>query len=212
MKVHPAYKIGLALMLVLTLCLVGALGLRGCTSTRSPLVLFTGMADQPRFDPQAETDFFADGRTQRMPPEGAIAWGRDARAPDPRYLIDDSANFKLERMPVAVDAKLVEQGRRLFSIHCIHCHGGAGLGDGITTQYGMINPTSYHIDRLRDAGDGYIYQVITEGKGVMGPLAGKLTPAQRWAVVSYVRALQLSRTATLEDVPESRRKELEGER
>jgi mono/diheme cytochrome c family protein len=96
----------------------------------------------------------------------------------------------------------------LFNTYCAVCHDQAGLGQGITTQYGMINPPTFLSPRLQAAPVGYLYQVITEGKGQMGSYADKIKPPDRWAVVAYVRALQRAGTATIDDLPPSMRERL----
>jgi mono/diheme cytochrome c family protein len=194
--------------LALVLTAVALLGFRGQTSRRPPLQPWSDMTEQPKHKPQAENSFFADGRAQRPPPDGAVPWGRDAREPDPRFLRTAAESYALAKIPVRIDRALLQKGRRIFNIYCALCHGRAGDGQGITTRFGMINPPSYHDERLRTMPAGEILKVITEGKGQMGPYAGKIELADRWAVVAYVRALQRAWNATLDDVPEARRKEL----
>ncbi len=184
-------------------------GVRGMTSRRPPVVLFGDMDNQPKYKSQAQSPFFPDGRTMRPPPPGTIQWGRSATALAPEYLADQQAAYQLKKMPVKLDQALLSRGQHVFSTYCVVCHGGAGLGNGVTTQYNMSQPANYHIDRLRQETDGYFYKVITEGKGLMGGYGPSIHPADRWAVVAYVRALQRSENATINDVPEAMRKELE---
>jgi len=196
-------------LLALVITVVAVLGFRGQPFREPPFRPFDDMVEQPRYNAQSESRFFADGRTQRTPPAGTVPWGKDARGPDARFAGADEPRFALEAIPVPIDRPLLLEGRRLFGVYCAVCHGGTGDGHGITTRLGMINPTSYHDERLRNMKAGEIYEVITKGKGQMGPYAGKLPrPEQRWAVVAWVRVLQRAFHATLDDVPEAARKEL----
>ena len=195
-------------LLALVLTAVALLGFRGQTSRQPPFRPWSDMVAQPKLQPQGESVFFADGRAQRPPPDGTVPWGRDALEPDPRFARSAAEQYAMAKIPVRIDRALLQKGRRNFEIYCAPCHGRAGDGQGITTRFGMINPPSYHDERLRKMSAGGIFQVITEGKGQMGPYAAKIEPADRWAVVAYVRALQRAWSATLDDVPEDRRKEL----
>jgi len=192
----------------LVVTFVALLGFRGQTSREPPRQPFDDMVEQQKYKPQAESTLFADGRAQRTPPAGAVPWGRDARRPDPRFARSAASFYAEATIPVRVDRALLLEGQRIFGIYCALCHGRAGDGQGITTRYGMINPPSYHDERLKTMPAGEIFKVITEGKGQMGPYAGKIGVADRWAVVAYVRALQRAFDATLDDVPEAKRKEL----
>lgn len=196
---------GLALLTVLTL------GFRGTESTRPPLEFFSDMADQPKYKPQSGSGLYADGRSQRPPVEHAVPWGRHPNTPDQDFLVKDEDLFELQTVPVPVDRDLLERGRAQFDIYCAVCHARTGDGNGITTQYGMLNPPSYHSERLRDMPDGEVYRIITLGKGLMGSYADKVSRADRWAIVAYIRALQRAFHATLEDVSETRRRELQAE-
>ncbi len=185
------------------LVVVALLGVRGQTSTKPPILIFNDMVEQPKYKPQSESEFFADGRSMRLPPAGAVAWGSSPQKQDAAAPAVDAESFKLPRIPVRIDPALLYRGQKVFNTYCAVCHGGTGAGNGVTTQYGMNNPPSYHIDRLRTVPDGYIYQVITEGKNTMPAYGPNVHPADRWAVVAYVRALQRANNARLQDVPEA---------
>ncbi len=114
----------------------------------------------------------------------------------------------VERSPLPFTRELLERGRDRFNIHCAVCHGADGHGAGIVVRRGFPAPASYHEPRLRDAPDGHLFDVITRGYGVMLPYADRLSPADRWAVVGYIRALQLGQHAPLAAVPAARREEL----
>jgi len=192
----------LALLAVVT---VAVLGLRGARSTRPPLQTFGDMADQGKYKAQAEGAFFADGRAMRLPPAGAVPYGRSATTrPDGAFAIDDAAFYGLTAFPaevvkgrpLVVNEALLNRGRQQFTIYCSGCHGGTGSGDGITTKYGLIVP-SYHTERSRVLSVGEVYRIITEGRGLMGPQGPNVRPEDRWAVIAYVRALQLARNTPL---------------
>ena len=113
----------------------------------------------------------------------------------------DEDLFRLQTMPVAIDRELLYRGQKLYNVFCVVCHGGTGVGDGITTQYAMNPPPSYHTDRLRQVADGEIFKVITQGKGQMGPYGDRIKRPDRWAIVAYVRALQRAHRGSADDVP-----------
>ena len=205
-------KYVIIILLAIVVIILSMAGVRGMTSRRPPIVLFGDMDNQPKYKSQAQSPFFADGRTMRPLPPGTIQWGRAAGAPSAEYLADDQAAYQLKKMPVKLDAALLTRGQQVYNTYCVVCHGGAGLGNGVTTQYNMSQPANYHIDRLRQETDGYFYKVITEGKGLMGGYGPSIHRADRWAVVAYVRVLQRSENGTITDVPEAMRKELEQSR
>ncbi|MHC4339246.1 MAG: c-type cytochrome [Planctomycetota bacterium] len=202
-------RLTLASIVATGIIVVALLGPRGAPSQNRPLEIFKDMVDQPKFKAQSASRWFADGRAQRLPPPGTVAWGASALQADPAFAADVTANYTLARNPRPIDRPLLERGQQLFTIYCAVCHGATGEGNGITTRYKMVNPPSYHTDRLREVPDGEVFKTITEGKGKMGPYGDRVRPDDRWAAVAYVRALQRAFHARIEDVPEERRKELE---
>jgi mono/diheme cytochrome c family protein len=200
--------------LFVCLLLVSILGLRGIPFIRPPLDVFPewafpGMKYQPKFRPQAASEFFADGRADRLPPEHAVARGMLAED-DHFYRGKDSSGGWARNFPaeVQVDMKLLERGRDRFTIYCQVCHGAAGGGTGITVRYGMGSlPTNgnYHTDRIRAMADGELFNAITNGSvsKIMLPYADKLEPSDRWAVVAYIRALQRAQQGTPADVTDA---------
>jgi mono/diheme cytochrome c family protein len=188
---------------------VSILGFRGTTFTQPPLDLFPdwafpGMETQPKFRPQSESKFFADGRSDRTPPAHTVARGM-LRDDDHLHFGKTATGAFATTFPAAltVDLKFIERGRDRYQIYCAPCHGALGDGNGITKRYGMGATPSYHDPRLRGLAEGEIFNTITAGKNTMLPYADKLTPEDRWAVVAYVRALQRAQQGTVADVTDS---------
>jgi mono/diheme cytochrome c family protein len=146
------------------------------------------MSHQPKYTPLAASDFFADGMSARPAVEGTVARGH--------LRID-------ERYPVT--REVLARGRERFEIFCAPCHGRVGNGDGIVVERGFRAPPSYHIDRLRTAPVEHYFDVITNGFGAMASYASRVPVRDRWAIIAYIRALQLSQSAKIEDVPERER-------
>jgi len=199
---------------------VSILGFRGRTFTHPPMDvfpewLFPGMKQQPKLVQQTASAFFADGRSDRVAPAGTVASsfgpaGHPLRDDDFLYQgkLPDGTFARGFPASIHVDMKLLERGRDRFTIYCSPCHGAVGDGMGITKKYGMGAVPTYHDDRLRAMAEGEIFNTITNGKGQMNSYADKILPADRWAVVAYVRALQRAQTGTLADVPADHKGEL----
>ena len=156
------------------------------------------MHDGPRFKPLQENPFYEDSRASRPIPAGTVARG---------FLKDDDVFYTgmqggapVERIPMPITAAVVQRGRERFNIYCSPCHGLAGDGDGMIVKRGYKRPTSYHDPRLRNEKAGYFFDVMTRGFGQMPDYAAKVSPKDRWAIVSYIRALQLSQHAAIGDV------------
>lgn len=191
--------------------LVSILGFRGTKFTRPPIDVwpewaFPSMENQPKLRPQSVNKFFADGRTDRMPPAHTVARGM-LREDDHLYRGKQGDAFAAG-MPaqLTVDLQFLQRGRDRFQIYCTPCHGALGDGNGMTKKYGMGATPSYHDDRLRNMPDGEIFNTITNGKNTMMPYADKLVPEDRWAVVAYVRALQRAAQGTAADVTDANAK------
>jgi cytochrome c553 len=198
--------------------MVSLLGLRGKTFTKPPMDvfpewLFPGMKYQPKLTQQEPSKFFADGRSDRPAPPNTVPADF---GPAPQAARNDTFLYQgkgpdgsfRRGFPVKVDMRLLERGRDRFTIYCSPCHGAVGDGNGVTKRYGMGATPTYHDDRLRKMAEGEIFNTITNGKGQMNPYGDKLAPADRWAVIAYVRALQKAQTGTLDDVPADHRGEL----
>ena len=165
------------------------------------------MHDQPKFIPLRPSDFFTDGRSARPLPEGTVARG---------HLNEDVAFFTgkgpdgkdLAAFPIAITKDVILRGQQRFNIYCTPCHSRLGDGNGMVVKRGYRHPPSYHIDRLRQAPPGHFFDVITNGFGAMPDYAAQIPPADRWAIVSYIRALQYSQQASINDVPSDARGQL----
>ena len=166
---------------------------------------------QPRYNPFDPTDFFEDGQSARMPVAGTFPRGDLTTGPE-ELLYTGKVNGALaEAFPFPVRREVLDRGRERFDIYCTPCHGLSGDGDGMIVQRGFRRPPSLHIDRLRAAPAGHFFDVITNGFGVMYPYDYRVAPRDRWAIVAYIRALQLSRQASIDDVPAAERRKLQGE-
>jgi mono/diheme cytochrome c family protein len=182
-------------------------GKRGSISRREPIEIFPDMNRQPKLRPQNTDAFFDDGRSSRPPIPGTIAQGDHYEdVPMNTGRIPGTTNF-IDVIPVEVTAKLMARGEQRFNINCSPCHGALGDGKGITSKYGMI-PANLHDKRIVELKDGEVFNTITYGKGLMGPYGPNVTVEDRWAVIAYVRALQLSQLGTVADVPEQMRSTL----
>jgi mono/diheme cytochrome c family protein len=168
------------------------------------IVLLTGcrldMHVQPRQNPLSRSDFFTDQRSERPPVEGTVARGQ---LREDAYLYTGKIGNSLgDYMPFPVTKEVLERGRERYNIYCAPCHSRVGDGNGFIPARGFPRkPPSYHIERLRTAPLGHFYDVITSGFGIMPDYASQIPPQDRWKIVAYIRALQLSQGATAADVP-----------
>jgi len=165
------------------------------------------MRDQPKYRSLAKSDIFPDGRASRQPVPGTVARGQ--LKTDQRFHTGRVSAGLVGSVPFPVDRQALERGRERFGIFCTPCHGLVGDGNGMVVQRGFRRPPSFHIDRLREAPDGHYFDVITNGYGAMASYASRIPPRDRWAITAYVRALQVSQNARLEDVPAEERQLLE---
>jgi len=155
---------------------------------------------QPRENPLSRSDFFTDQRSARPLIEGTVARG-DLR--EDTYLYTGKiGNTPGEQMPFPVTKEVLERGRERYNIYCAPCHSRLGDGNGFIPSRGFARkPPSFHIARLQKAPVGYFFDVITNGFGIMPDYASQVSPQDRWNIIAYVRALQLSQDATMADVP-----------
>ncbi|HXH67281.1 MAG TPA: cytochrome c [Candidatus Limnocylindrales bacterium] len=182
-----------SLLAIAALC---AFGFAGCDST-----LRQDMANQPRQNPLSPSDFFADGRSERPTVENTVA--RGSIQDDSLFVPKDSNAF-----PLPLTEELLERGQQRYGIFCTPCHGIQGDGMGMVAVRGMKHPPSYHQERLRNVPNGYLYDVVTNGFGAMYGYSSQIPPRDRWAIVAYLRALQLSRNAPVGQLPADLREKL----
>jgi mono/diheme cytochrome c family protein len=166
------------------------------------------MHDAPRYEPYEKSDFFADGRSARPLVAGTVARGHLRE--DTPAATGKMGDLFVATAPVPVTVELLRRGQERYGIYCSPCHGLTGAGDGMVVRRGFRRPTSFHDPRLRAQPDGYIFDVVTKGFGAMPDYAAQVPVSDRWAVVAYIRALQLSQNATVADVPADRRGALDG--
>lgn len=166
-----------------------AAGLAGCGQN---------MEDQPRYEQYEPAGLFRNGRVLQAPVAGTVARGDLARDAE-----------RTTKPPLT--AELLERGRDRFNVFCSPCHSRIGDGNGIIVGRGFPRPPSFHIDRLRKEADQHFFDVITNGYGIMYSYAARVPPRDRWAIVAYIRALQLSQNARLDDVPDEERGRLTAE-
>jgi hypothetical protein len=159
------------------------------------------MGTQPKYKPLSPSEFFSDGRSGRPLVENTVA--RGSIADDDLLVPKDSNSF-----PVPLNLELVERGQERYNIFCSPCHGQQGDGNGMVAMRGMKHPPSYHQDRLRQVPNGYVYDVITNGFGQMLGYSAQIPPRDRWAIIAYLRALQLSRDARVSQLPLELREKL----
>ena len=165
------------------------------------------MHNQPKYIPLRESTFFADNRSARPIVAGTVARGE---LHDDTLLYTGKIDGKdADVFPFPIDAKVMARGQERFNIYCSPCHGRTGQGDGMVVRRGYRHPPTFHQDRLRNAPAGQIFDVITNGFGAMPDYAAQIKVEDRWAIIAYVRALQLSEHASAADVPADHRGDLE---
>jgi mono/diheme cytochrome c family protein len=210
----------------LTASLAGLLFIIGCQQD---------MARQPKYKPLQDSAFFSDGRASRPLEPGTVARGylredrllygaeaADAASPawaaalvgagsplTAAVLAGSAGDGEADVFPFPVTEEVLHQGRESFNVYCSMCHSRLGDGNGKIVQRGYVKPPSYHIERLRNAPVGHFFNVVSHGWGAMPEYGTMIVPQDRWRIVAYVRALQLSQNMKLEDVPAEARAELE---
>jgi mono/diheme cytochrome c family protein len=167
------------------------------------------MHDNPRYEPLEESTFFENGGASRLLVANTVARGH---LRDDEHMYTGKVDGKpAAEFPMPVTADTMARGQERFNIYCSPCHGRTGEGNGMIVQRGFRQPPSYHEARLVDAPPGYIFDVITNGFGAMQDYSSSVSVSDRWAIAAYIKALQLSRGATIDDVPAERRAELEAQ-
>src|SRR5688500_9981519 len=157
------------------------------------------MHNQPKYRPLRATTFFADGASARPLVEGTVA--RGTLQEDAAFFTGKVGNALVRELPFAVDEVLLSRGQERYNIFCTPCHDSTGSGQGMVVQRGYRQPPSFHDARLRNVEAGYFFDIMTNGFGAMPDYRMQLTARDRWAVVAYIRALQLSQHAATTDIP-----------
>jgi mono/diheme cytochrome c family protein len=176
--------------------------LRGCTSNEPPIHLQRNMFHQPKYRPQAASDFFYDGATMRPPVEGTVARG-ELNEDQAFFRGLDAAGQPVAASPVEATDAMKARGAERYHIYCTPCHDARGDGKGILFQRGNIPTASFHQEKILKYPDGQIFDVITNGVGLMAGYKWPIPPADRWAIVAYVRDLQRKRLASSAAAPAS---------
>jgi mono/diheme cytochrome c family protein len=169
------------------------------------------MAEQPRYDPLQASDFFPNGSSARPLPAGVIAHDY---VPNEEWRDMGMINGKpAERFPFPIDKDFVLRGQQRYNIYCAPCHDYLGTGNGMAARRGFQRkPASFQSDDMRTAPAGHFFDVMTNGFGSMPPYTNQIPVRDRWAIIAYIRALQISQSATINDVPADERQRLESEK
>ncbi len=223
------------IFLLVGIAMVAFLGFRGRHTSGTPIELFPDMVRQPKVRPQAPLAFFADDRGSRVPVAGTVPIGYEmptadlepspgtpaaaSNNPQPQRIAFSASPDYLDTgkmgpnwgtgIPVEVTPQFMLRGEQRFNINCAVCHGPTAAGNGIAKQYGLATVVGLQDERIRNMSDGEIFNTITHGKNTMMAYGPNITVQDRWAIVAYLRALQRSQNATIDDVPLDARGELE---
>lgn len=182
----------------LGIALLAATALTGC---------FQKMGNQPAYDPYEESEFFANRSSARPLVEGTVA--RGTLRHDDHLYTGKRGTQVLDAFPFPITAQILDRGEERFNIYCSMCHGRTGEGDGMIVQRGYKRPPSLHTPDLKSRPVGYYFDVMTNGFGVMPSYAPQVPAEDRWAIAAYIRALQLSQSATVMDIPPAELQKLE---
>ena len=206
----------LAIFVLGVLIVFGVLGRRGTHFRKPPLYIFPDMEFQLKLRPQKENGFFTNGITSQLHIPGTIARSTPLQSANgPVYPFEDSpintghitgtTNF-IETNPMPITAELLKRGQQRFTINCTPCHGATGEGKGITQKIGaMAVVANLHDKRIVELPDGELFFVISNGRNLMGAYGANITVEDRWAIIAYLRALQLARLGTVDDLPQELR-------
>jgi cbb3-type cytochrome c oxidase subunit III len=201
---------------ICVLAVVGVLGKRGSHFRKPSLYIFPDMEWQLKLRPQKENGFFTNGLSSQLPVPGTIPRSTPIQtvsgavfpfedAPVNTGRVTGTTNF-IENNPLPITPALLQRGQQRFTINCSPCHGATGEGKGITQKIGaMAVVANLHDKRIVELPDGELFFVITNGRNLMGAYGPNITVPDRWAIIAYVRALQLARLGTIEDVPQELR-------
>lgn len=189
----------------ITLLIFLALLTSGCD-----LVPGRHMRDQAKLKPLAASTLFDNGRASQIPPENTVPRGEwyDYMSNEPFNTGRENGEL-IDIIPIEVNREVLLRGQQRFNIYCSPCHGRVGNGQGMVVQRGFKQPNSFHTDQVRSQPDGYFFDVMTNGFGVMYSYASRVHPEDRWAIVAYIRALQFSQNAPLDVLPDEDRQQIE---
>jgi mono/diheme cytochrome c family protein len=208
-----------AVFVVTVLAVVGILGFRGSHFRKPPLYIFPDMEFQLKLRPQYPSGFFANDRTSQLPVPGTVSREVPIQtvsgsvfpfedAPVNTGLVAGTTNF-VEHNQLPITSELLKRGQQRYTINCTPCHGALGDGNGITRKIGaMAVVANLHDKRIVEMTDGELFYVITHGRNLMGPYGPTVDITDRWAVVAYLRALQLAHYGTIDDLPQPLRSSL----
>ncbi|HEY0457084.1 MAG TPA: cytochrome c [Verrucomicrobiae bacterium] len=201
----------LLIFVLLCLAVYISAGRRGSMSRKPPIEIFADMVKQPKVRPQTLNGFFDNGMSSQLPVPGTVARGSAYEdLPVTTGKVPGTTNW-VETIPLPVTNELLARGQQRFNINCSPCHGASGDGKGITTKFGMAVIADLHDAKTRKVvqqADGEIFNTITYGKNLMGPYGANVTIEDRWAIIAYLRTLQRSHLASIDDVPDDKRAEL----
>ena len=206
----------LLIFVVCVAAVIGIAGRRGSLSRKPPLYIFPDMKRQLKLRPMTPNDFFANGVSSQLPPEGTVARAKTITAGDETvYPYEDSpvltgfvtgtTNY-VAINPFPITPQLLKRGQDRFNIYCSPCHGREADGNGITKKLGvMMTVANLQDPRIVKYADGEIFYVITHGRNTMGAYGPNVPTEDRWAIIAYLRALQLSHLGTIDDIPRAER-------
>jgi mono/diheme cytochrome c family protein len=221
------------IFLLVTIAWIAVFGFRGQKSGKPEIEIFPDMVRQQKVRAQSELNFFADQRGPRLPVVGTVPIGYELPLPNDEGAPPDAAGEMAMRprlgfsegadyyntgkmganwgtgLPIEVTPALLQRGQQRFNINCAVCHGPLANGDGIVKQFGLTTVVTLQDDRLRNMADGEIFNTITNGKNTMMAYGPRVVVQDRWAIISYLRALQRSQRASAADVPPEYQPELE---
>ena len=196
----PTRRVMTALALTCVIALTGCA--RGCTSSRPPIHINPSMYNQPKVLPQTASTFFYDGASMRQPVPGTVPIG--GLKEDAAFFTGKGADGQfVATIPVNVDEALRARGHQRYVIYCQPCHDARGDGKGILFQRGNVPTASFHQEKILKYPDGQVFDVITNGSGLMPAYRWPIPPADRWAIIAYVRELERKRLASAPPSPRS---------
>lgn len=187
--------------LLLSLATFAIAGKRGSLSRKPPIEVIPDMDRQPKIRPQTVNTFFGNSLSSQLPVAGTVSRGSHyADVPINTGRVTGQTNF-VDINPLELNELVMARGRERYAISCAVCHSPVGDGNGVTKKLGMAIVANLHDKRIVQMADGELFHIITNGRNNMGPYGDKVTPEDRWAIIHYLRALQLARLGTPGDVP-----------